>query len=69
MTEIVVRRATPMDSSALPELLAEADELHRRALPWLFRQVEFNGATRAFWASLGFEPLSQRLVRHADTAS
>jgi len=162
MSELVIRRAVRADLSALPTLLDEADELHRRALPWLFRQVEgieqtafrevylsdpahavflaqvgadsfagviyaflrplprapivrpatvaeidllvvkssvrrqgigkrlvsaaldwanqhgasrtelgvyeFNEPARAFWASLGFAPLSSRLVRHANGA-
>jgi len=40
MSEVAVRRAVLADLTAVMALLEEVDELHRRALPWLFRQVE-----------------------------
>lgn len=161
MGEVTIRRATKADLPAVIAMLDEVDELHRTALPWLFREVdqpqtndflegycseldrtmllatedgslagvlymflrqparapivrptlvaeidtlvvghafrrrgvgkrlveaalqwardngatrtelgvyEFNDAARAFWASLGFQTLSRRLVAHSDSA-
>src|SRR5689334_17684440 len=38
MGEVIVRRAVMEDLPAIVAMLDEIDELHRRALPWLFRQ-------------------------------
>lgn len=40
MSETTIRRAVPADAGALTGLLEEVDELHRDALPWLFRRIE-----------------------------
>lgn len=40
MSEVSIRRAATADLPALADLLAEADELHRNAQPWLFRSIE-----------------------------
>jgi GNAT superfamily N-acetyltransferase len=40
MGEVTVRRAVMEDLPALIAMLDEVDDLHRKALPWLFRQVE-----------------------------
>lgn len=39
MIDVSVRRATAADLQAIVPLLEEVDELHRRALPWLFRRI------------------------------
>jgi len=36
---MIIRRAVAADLDAIGALLEEVDELHRRALPWLFRRV------------------------------
>lgn len=40
MGEVVIRRAVEADLEGVIGLLDEIDELHRRALPWLFRQID-----------------------------
>ncbi|HEX2671547.1 MAG TPA: GNAT family N-acetyltransferase [Polyangiaceae bacterium] len=37
---VIVRRAVAADVDSIGALLEEVDELHRRALPWLFRRVD-----------------------------
>ena len=37
---VSIRRAEAADLDAIGALLEEVDELHRRALPWLFRRVD-----------------------------
>ena len=39
MGEVTIRRAVTADFEAVISLLEEVDDLHRRALPWLFRRV------------------------------
>jgi ribosomal protein S18 acetylase RimI-like enzyme len=36
----VIRRATHADLPRIVELFAQVDELHRQALPWLFRKLD-----------------------------
>jgi GNAT superfamily N-acetyltransferase len=40
MGEVTIVRAVVADLAAVVALLEDADELHRSALPWLFRQLE-----------------------------
>jgi GNAT superfamily N-acetyltransferase len=40
MGEVTIRRAVREDLPAIIAMLDEVDDLHRRALPWLFRQVD-----------------------------
>jgi ribosomal protein S18 acetylase RimI-like enzyme len=40
MGEVTIRRAVAADLAHVMTLLDEVDELHRRALPWLFREVD-----------------------------
>ena len=40
MTEPSIRRAVMGDLGAVVALLEDSDDLHRRALPWLFRRVD-----------------------------
>jgi ribosomal protein S18 acetylase RimI-like enzyme len=40
MGEVTIRRATTGDLEAVIALLDDVDELHRRALPWLFREID-----------------------------
>lgn len=40
MSEVVIRRAVMGDLQAVGALLEAVDDLHRSALPWLFRRVE-----------------------------
>ena len=40
MSDVKIRRAVVADLSAVVELLADTDTLHREALPWLFRRAE-----------------------------
>jgi ribosomal protein S18 acetylase RimI-like enzyme len=40
MAEVIIRRGVMADLAAVVLLLEEVDELHRTALPWLFRRVE-----------------------------
>jgi len=40
MAEVLVRRAVRDDLPRIVQLFEQADELHRDALPWLFRKVE-----------------------------
>ena len=40
MSEATIRRAVMTDLGAVLALLEEVDNLHRDALPWLFRQVD-----------------------------
>ena len=40
MDEVTIRRAVMADLEAVVVLLEDADELHRSALPWLFRRVD-----------------------------
>lgn len=40
MREITIRRAAMEDLDAVMSLLEDADNLHRAALPWLFRPVD-----------------------------
>jgi GNAT superfamily N-acetyltransferase len=40
MNEVTIRRAGMADLEAVVALLDDADELHRSALPWLFRRVD-----------------------------
>lgn len=40
MDDVTIRRAGMADVGAVMHLLQEADDLHRNALPWLFRQVD-----------------------------
>jgi GNAT superfamily N-acetyltransferase len=37
---VIVRRATEADVGGIRALTAEVDELHREALPWLFRKTK-----------------------------
>lgn len=40
MGEVTIRQAVAADLQNVIALLDEVDELHRRALPWLFREVD-----------------------------
>lgn len=40
MTDAVIRRAVRSDLPRIVELFGQADELHRDALPWLFRKLD-----------------------------
>ena len=40
MSDVTIRRAVLADLQALVELLADADTLHRNALPWLFQPTD-----------------------------
>jgi diamine N-acetyltransferase len=40
MGKVTIRRAVVADLAAVMALLEDADQLHRSALPWLFRQIE-----------------------------
>ncbi|HTA93973.1 MAG TPA: GNAT family N-acetyltransferase [Polyangiaceae bacterium] len=40
MTEMVIRRAVRNDLPRIVELFGQVDELHRDALPWLFRKLD-----------------------------
>lgn len=40
MDDVTIRRAVSADLGAVIALLGEVDDLHRSALPWLFRQVD-----------------------------
>lgn len=40
MGDVTIRRGVAADLPAVVALLDEVDELHRRAMPWLFRKVE-----------------------------
>lgn len=40
MTDLFVRRAVHADLPRIVELFAQVDELHREALPWLFRKLD-----------------------------
>ena len=45
MGEVTIRRAVVADLAAVVALLEDADELHRSALPWLFREIEESALT------------------------
>src|SRR5262249_53738583 len=40
MGEVAIRRAVMEDLPSVVAMLDEVDELHRKALPWLFRRVD-----------------------------
>jgi len=40
MREVIIRRATGEDLGSVSALLDDVDDLHRHALPWLFREVD-----------------------------
>jgi GNAT superfamily N-acetyltransferase len=46
MGEVVIRRAVQTDLPSVIALLDEVDDLHRRALPWLFRQIDHANQTQ-----------------------
>lgn len=52
MGEVSIRRAVEADLQGVVLLLDEVDDLHSRALPWLFRQVDGANRTEALQADL-----------------
>jgi GNAT superfamily N-acetyltransferase len=40
MSELLIRRAVDLDIPRIVELFEQVDELHREALPWMFRKLE-----------------------------
>jgi GNAT superfamily N-acetyltransferase len=46
MGQVVIRRAVETDLAGVIALLDEVDDLHRRALPWLLRQIDGTNQTQ-----------------------